>query len=114
MSLSPWLPRLVATAPGHTHRIECRDYSDVETLLRYKGSVRLHGQDYSEKPPSSTDKPLSWHPALRVGTQVRDGESLPSGLLVRQAFPGGAVHFDNLKRSVYVTDNRSVVAAAQR
>jgi hypothetical protein len=98
---------------GMSHRIECRDYSDGEALLRYKGSVRLRGQDYSDKPPSSTDKPVSGHPALRVGTQPRDGESLPSGLLVRQTFPGGAVHFDNLKRSVYVTDNRSVAAAAQ-
>lgn len=68
-----------------------------EALLPYKGSVRLRSQDYSDKPPSSTDEPVSGHPALRIGTQLRDGESLPSGLLVRQAFPGGAAHFDNLK-----------------
>lgn len=68
-----------------------------EALLPYEGSVRLRGQDYSDKPPSSTDKPVSGHPALPVGTQLRDGESLPSDLLVRQAFPGGAAHFDNLK-----------------
>jgi hypothetical protein len=56
------------------------------------------GQDYSDKPPSSTDKPVSGHPALRVGTK-RDGESLPSGLLVRQTFLGGAAHFDNVSKA---------------
>jgi hypothetical protein len=81
-------------------------------LLRYKGSVHGHGQDYSDKPPSSTDKRVATHPALRVGTQTKDGESLPSGPLVRQAFPGGAVHFDN-QQSVCITDNRDVSVAAQ-
>jgi hypothetical protein len=69
----------------------------------------MHGprQDYSSEPPSSTDKRVATHPALRVGTQTRDGESLPSGLLVRQAFPGGTVHFDN-QQSVCITDNRDI------
>ena len=29
----------------------------------------------------------------------RDGESLPSGLLVRQTFLGGAAHFDNVSEA---------------
>ena len=53
-------------------------------------------------------------PRIRLygSAPLRDGESLPSGLLVRQAFPGGAVHFDN-QQSVCITDNRDVSVAAQ-
>lgn len=79
-------------------------------LLRYKGSMHLLDQDYSDKPPSSTDKPVSGHPALRVGTKG-DGESPPSGLLVRQTFLGRAGHFDNVNEAFNVTDNRGVTAA---
>jgi len=36
-------------------------------LKRLTYNVSRFGSDYSTKPPSSTEKPLSWHPALRVG-----------------------------------------------
>ena len=45
--------------------IESPDYSPLGIRLTY--NVSRPWSDYSAKPPSSTDKPLSWHPALRVG-----------------------------------------------
>lgn len=67
--------------------------------LRYKSSLKRR-QDYSGKPPSSTDKPLSRHPALPVSTHVREMVSLqPFGFLVREAFPGGAAHFDSVSKA---------------
>ena len=75
--------RSVAVAPapaacglgpqGTSHRIECRDYSDGRRFCDTKAACVGMDQDYSDKPPSSTDKPVSGHPALRVGTQARDG-----------------------------------------
>jgi hypothetical protein len=64
-------------------------------LLRYKGSLHRHGQDYSDKPPSNVAN-TSPRTTLYGSAPKREMVSLyPFGLLVRQAFPGGAVHFDN-------------------
>src|SRR4051812_28794439 len=44
-------------------------------------------RDYSGKPPSSTDKPLSRHPALPAG-HISGGEPEPLAVVVSHGLPG--------------------------
>jgi hypothetical protein len=83
---------------GACHRIECRDYSDGRRFCDTKAAcvymVRI-------TPTSLRRARTSDSRRIRLygSAPWRDGESLPSGLLVRQTFVGGAAHFGNVSEA---------------
>jgi hypothetical protein len=83
---------------GACHRIECRDYSDGRRFCDTKAAcvymVRI-------TPTSLRRARTSDSRRIRLygSAPWRDGESLPSGLLVRQSFVGGAAHFGNVSEA---------------
>lgn len=74
---------------GRHYRIESLDYSAPPASVLYKGTT-YHLQDYSAKPPSSTDKRLSSHPALQLRTINGWLIPFPLDKLVRLGLPGGS------------------------
>lgn len=60
LSASPSLREPDGTSLDRTRGLLC----SMKRRLRYKGSRSTAKKDYSREPPSSTDKPVSRHPAL--------------------------------------------------
>src|SRR5438132_4559940 len=96
MSLSPCLRSSALDSIAGLLFLETSD-------LQRQPSLR---SDYSTKPPSSTDKPLSWHPALRVGI-LADGLLPPPfiWLVARILRVMPSIRITSVER-FYVTDNR--------
>jgi hypothetical protein len=92
----------VAPAPwGKVHRIECWDYSELETRrLPYDGSL-TRSLGLLQQASVELDEPISWHPALRASRAIR-GERIPLAKLVRLGLPGAT---DGLRGVLHATLN---------
>ncbi len=79
------------------YRIEFGDYffPDLPSIQR-----KAEERDYSRKPPLSTDKPLSWHPA-RPANRIVVVKPRPFTLLVSKVTPGAIPKRNSQLQSFY-------------